>query len=191
MEKELTEYFKDLLYKEKRSKEKFLSIDKVGLGISIKEDSGELSSYDNHPGDLGSETFEAEKNYSFRKNYKTIIKLIDNAINKIENDNYGVCEVCGKNIDIDRLKLLPYARFCIGCEKTFNKNLNDAEKGRPIEEEVLRPPFGNSFGDDEIDDNILFDGEDTWQAVKNYDDDSGYVESVESISNEKHKKQFE
>ena len=191
MEKELTKCFKDLLCKEKRDKENSLSLDKIGLGSSIKENSGELSSYDNHPGDLGSETFEAEKNYSFRKNYKTIIKLIDNAIKKIENNNYGFCEVCGKTIDIDRLKLIPYARFCIECEKSYNKSLNEIEKGRPIEEEVLWPPFGKSFRDNEIDDNILFDGEDTWQAVKNYEDNSGYVEGIESISNEKYKKQFE
>ncbi len=200
MEKQMTEYFKSLLLKEKENKEKSLYEDKIGLGSSIKEDSGELSSYDNHPGELGSATFEAEKNISFRNNFKTIINLIDDAIKKLDEGKYGICEICDGDIDLERLRLLPYTRYCAVCGKEYNK-IRDV-KDRPIEEEVITPPFGRSFRDESIDDNIEFDGEDTWQAVNVYnavtsdnpfskDDSMGYVEDVESISNEKYKKQLE
>ncbi len=201
MDEHLLKTFKELLMEEKKGKEEYLYSDKIGLGSSIKDETGELSSYDNHPGDLGTETFEAEKNFSFRNNYKTILKLIDTAIKKIDDNKYGFCEICNKSIDIERLKVIPYATLCIECEKSF-KNSSNSEKRRPIEEAVIGPPFGRSFRDNSIDDNIQFDGEDTWQAVNVYNvidsdnplskkDSMGYVEDVEAISNEKYKKQLE
>ncbi|NLN47705.1 MAG: conjugal transfer protein TraR [Clostridiales bacterium] len=202
MEKKQTDFFKDLLLKEKETKEKSLYTDKIGLGASIKDDSGELSSYDNHPGELGSATFEAEKNISFRKNYKTIINMVNDAIRKIDEGKYGECEECGKSIDFERLRLIPYTKYCQDCEKIHDEAKEGDEKKRPIEEEVLMPPFGKSFRDNSIDDNVQFDGEDAWQAVNVYnvitsdnpfskEDSMGYVEDVEQISNEKYKKQIE
>lgn len=34
-----------------------------------------------------------------------------------EKGKYGECENCGKNIDVERLKILPEARFCVKCDK--------------------------------------------------------------------------
>lgn len=202
MEKQQMEKFRDLLLNEKNRREYSLDEDKIGLGASIKDDTSELSSYDNHPGDLASETFEAEKNFSFRNNDKHIIGEIDDAIKRIDNGNYGICERCNKEVDKERLEIIPYTRFCIECEKYNRDNQSSEEKGRPIEEQVISPPFGRSFKDNAIDDSVEYDGEDAWQAVNVYnvitsdnplsqDDSMGYVEDVESISNEKYKKQLE
>lgn len=202
MGKQQIERFRSLLLTERNRREYSLNEDKIGLGASVKDDTGELSSYDNHPGDLGSETFEAEKNFSFRNNDKYIIGEIDNAIKKIDDGSYGICERCKKNMDVERLEIIPYARFCIECEQYYRDNLRSEEKGRPIEEQVISPPFGRSFRDDAMDDSVEYDGEDAWQAVNIYnvitsdnplsqDDSMGYVEDVESISNEKYKKQLE
>lgn len=202
MEKTQTGLFKDLLIKEKEVKEKSLYTDKIGLGASIKDDSGELSSYDNHPGELGSATFEAEKNISFRKNYKSIINAINDAIRKIDEGKYGVCEECGKDINIERLRFIPYTKYCQECEAEHDVAKGRDEKKRPVEEKVLMPPFERSFLDNSTDDDVQFDGEDAWQAVNVYnvvtsdnpfskEDSMGYVEDVEQISNEKYKKQIE
>jgi hypothetical protein len=78
----------------------------------------------------------------------------------------------------------------------------DEEKGRPIEEQVLFPPFGRSFTDNSVEDKVEFDGEDTWESVNEYnvrmsdnefgeDESVGYVEDVEQISNEQYRKQLE
>ena len=80
----------------KKEREKSLNNDHLGLGESIRDNASELSSYDNHPGDLGTETFEAEKNFSFRNNDKFIIAEVDEALRKIKNGKYGLCEHCGK-----------------------------------------------------------------------------------------------
>ncbi|NLM42454.1 MAG: molecular chaperone DnaK [Clostridiales bacterium] len=186
----------------KKEREKSLSGEHLGLGESIKDNTSELSSYDNHPGDLGTETFEAEKNFSFRNNDKFVIVEVDEALRKIENGKYGLCEGCGKEIAEERLDLIPYARLCISCEEKFSLKAEDQEKGRPIEEQVLMPPFGRSFRDNSLEDDVMYDGEDAWQDVNVYnvatsdnpftkDDSMGYVEDVESISNEQYRKQLE
>ncbi|HCJ57002.1 TraR/DksA C4-type zinc finger protein [Lutispora sp.] len=186
----------------KKGREKSLAEEHLGLGESIKDNTSELSSYDNHPGDIGTETFEAEKNFSFRNNDKFVIGEANDALKKIEDGSYGFCEHCGEEIAEERLDILPYARLCISCENEFKFKTDDEEKGRPIEEQILTPPFGRSFKDNSLEDSVMFDGEDAWQDVNVYndvtsdnpfskDDSMGYVEDVESISNEQYKKQLE
>ncbi len=49
---------------------------------------------------------------------------IDYALNKIASgDGYGVCEMCEEDIDIDRLRAKPHARYCITCREIVEKNL--------------------------------------------------------------------
>ncbi|MBH0085853.1 TraR/DksA C4-type zinc finger protein [Psychrobacter sp. SCQQ22] len=38
---------------------------------------------------------------------------VDNALSRIENGTYGECEVCGKQIEVQRLEALPYATLCM------------------------------------------------------------------------------
>lgn len=203
MEKNDLKHFEELLNKEKKEREDSLEDERTGKGISIKDITGELSSYDNHPGDMGNETFEAEKNFSFRTREKFLLSEVQAALDKIENGTYGLCEVCHKEIAKKRLEVRPYSRLCIHCENDMEQKVNDEEKGRPIEEQVLFPPFGRSFTDNSVNDNVEFDGEDTWDSVNEYnvrmsdnefgeDDEAvGYVEDVEQISNEQYKKQLE
>lgn len=202
MDKEKIAKLEKKLIDIKSERERSLNGDHLGLGESIRDNTSELSSYDNHPGDLGTETFEAEKNYSFRNNDKFVIAEVDEALRKIKNGTYGICEHCGKEIAEERLDIIPYARLCIDCEEKFPLKAEDQEKGRPIEEQVLMPPFGRSFRDNSLEDSVMYDGEDAWQDVNVYnvvtsdnpfskDDSMGYVEDVESISNEQYKKQLE
>lgn len=202
MEKNELKHYEELLNKEKEKRENSLEDERMGLGISIKDLTGELSSYDNHPGDLGNETFEAEKNFSFRTREKFLLSEVQTALNKISKGNYGICEVCHTEIDRERLEVRPYSRLCVDCENDLEQRMQDEEKGRPMEEQVLFPPFGRSFTDNSVEDKVGFDGEDAWESVNEYnvrmsdnefgeDESIGYVEDVEQISNEQYKKQLE
>ncbi len=44
------------------------------------------------------------------------IKAIDEALEKIEDNTYGRCEECDERINKDRLKILPFARYCVNCQ---------------------------------------------------------------------------
>ncbi len=42
-----------------------------------------------------------------------ILNAIDDALERIENGTYGICEVCGKDIEKERLEVLPWTTLCI------------------------------------------------------------------------------
>lgn len=43
------------------------------------------------------------------------LKKVIEALNKMENGTYGICENCDQEIDIERLKINPSAKTCIKC----------------------------------------------------------------------------
>lgn len=201
MVKSKLEHFKKLLLEEKEEREGSLFENKLGQDVSLRDATSELSSYDNHPGDLATETLESEINMSFRTNDKYMLSEIETALHKIKDGSYGECEACHQSIEEDRLEILPHARFCMHCENNYEQKVRDEEHGRPIEEQVM-PNMGYSFRDNTIKDETGFDGEDTWQALNEYnvklsdnhydhEDSFGYVEDVDQISNSSYKKQKE
>lgn len=74
---------------------------------------GELSSYDQHPADAATETFEREKDMTITTSIEQQIEEIDAALERVESGSYGKCEECGRDINPARLEAQPMARFCI------------------------------------------------------------------------------
>jgi RNA polymerase-binding transcription factor DksA len=74
---------------------------------------GELSDYDQHPGDVGSEVFEHEKNASILEQVEAQLREVDTAFERLEKGTYGICESCGQPIEAARLQERPFARFCL------------------------------------------------------------------------------
>lgn len=62
-------------------------------------------------------TIEKELKFDISSNEKNILNEIDIALRKIENGTYGICELCKKQIEVKRLKAIPYSRYCIECQK--------------------------------------------------------------------------
>ena len=80
---------------------------------ATSETGGELSSFDQHPGDIGTETFEMEKNVSLLEQVEDELQEIEAAFERLERGEYGVCQACGRPIGDERLEAMPAARFCI------------------------------------------------------------------------------
>lgn len=80
---------------------------------SSQEESGELSMYDNHPADLGTELYDREKDIALNSHATDELEKVENALQAIKDGTYGVCEVCGKNIQVERLEAIPYTTVCI------------------------------------------------------------------------------
>jgi DnaK suppressor protein len=74
---------------------------------------GELSSFDQHPGDSGTETFEMEKNVSLLEQVDDELREIEAAFERLERGTYGTCQACGRPIGDERLEAMPATRFCI------------------------------------------------------------------------------
>ena len=73
----------------------------------------EVSSYDQHPADIGTEVFEHEKNQSLLEQIEYELEEIDHAFERLDAGRYGICEACGKRIPAERLDAMPAARFCV------------------------------------------------------------------------------
>lgn len=83
------------------------------LDESQQESSGALSSRDQHPGDAGTQTFQRERDDSIEERIEHEIAEIDDALERIEDGEYGKCQRCGKQISDQRLEILPATRYCL------------------------------------------------------------------------------
>lgn len=165
MQPDQLQHFKQKLMREKEELQRLLKkIDRPGLRMSLEESTGELAAYDQHPGDIASELFERSKDLSLREDVKSRLNALEDALDEIERGTYGTCEVCGDNIDLERLEAVPHTTLCYRCRVEHDAPLN--YESRPVEEDVLKPPFGRSFRDDTGD--VMYDGEDAWQDVANW-----------------------
>lgn len=205
-------YLKNKLLNNVEKQNNALSLHKeLGFQDSVKESTSELSSYDNHPADLGSETYEMDKQFALTRHSTRQIAEIEAALERIADGSYGICQFCGRDICFERLDALPEARLCIECEEQRKIEIEDLENDRPIEEDILEPAFTRTFDED---DRAFYDGEDAIQDIQKYgsssgpqdisinnlvdyqntfyesQEDQGYVEDVESISNETYRQQL-
>ena len=64
------------------------------------------------------------------------LKNIDEALLKIEEGEYGICEECEEEIPIGRLKIVPFARYCVRCKADIEKQ--QAQTKRFEEDRVYR-----------------------------------------------------
>lgn len=83
------------------------------LRRSNKEDSGDLSSYGQHMADAGTDSFDRDFALSMVSSEQEALYEIDEAIRRIREGNYGVCEITGKPISRERLKAVPFTRYSV------------------------------------------------------------------------------
>jgi RNA polymerase-binding transcription factor DksA len=77
-----------------------------------QESVSELASYDQHQADMGTETFEREKDISILEQVEAELADVEYALRRLDEGTYGTCEACGKRIDEGRLEAIPAARLC-------------------------------------------------------------------------------
>jgi DnaK suppressor protein len=63
----------------------------------------------------GSLAFEMEKELSILENTRDILAKVQDALVRIEDGTYGICDVCGQAIPVTRLEALPYTKMCVTC----------------------------------------------------------------------------
>ncbi len=164
LSKEQLDNFRVRLMNEKNElEERIKQNDHFGLERGhFHESMGELSSYDNHPADEGTELYEREKDIALNEHEQLHMQNINRALSAIEKGTYGRCEVCGAVVPYDRLDAIPTTTYC----KEHSPDQHVSHK-RPLEEGVLMPPFGK-FDLDEKNESVVYDAEDSWQEVAEY-----------------------
>ncbi|MCL6471628.1 MAG: TraR/DksA C4-type zinc finger protein [Firmicutes bacterium] len=114
--------FRERLLKEKESLEEELKYINTTLENSEQEWSGENSSYDNHMGDLGTNIDMRQRDLSLSLNTQDLLNQVNRALKRIEDGTYGFCRVCGRPIEMERLKAIPYAELCIEDKKAEERS---------------------------------------------------------------------
>jgi len=88
------------------------------VSTTIRESTGDISSYSYHMADQGTDAMEREKAFMFASRSGRLVYHIDEALRRIEEGTYGKCVICKKEIARTRLKAVPHARMCIECKSS-------------------------------------------------------------------------
>jgi len=126
--KDLEKYEKLLLAKRAKLIEEVGVLKKTSMGTTVKDSSGDLSSYSYHMADQGTDAMEREKAFLFASKDGRLLYHIDEALRRIKDKTYGKCLHCGKAISSARLEAVPHARLCIACKE--KDELKKAGKGQ-------------------------------------------------------------
>jgi YteA family regulatory protein len=211
MNRNETEHYRDLLLKMLDGVDN--TIEMMKSNREAEQDNytaGELSNYDNHPADLGTELFQLELNNALKVHEESILSDIKDALDRIDKGIYGVCAGCGKDIPAERLEVHPYAKMCITCQESFENSPLRKMKGRANEELVIDAPFGRKYlnkqeddeyeGMDQLRDLMKYGSSDSPQDMGGYHDyeeyytnkvdKQGIVDDMDQVTNEEYKKQL-
>jgi DnaK suppressor protein len=84
---------------------------------SLQEDTGELSVHRFHMADIGTEAMEREKQFLLASKEGERLYEVDEALRRLyaDPDSFGICEVCGREIGMERLMVLPSTTQCAEC----------------------------------------------------------------------------
>lgn len=92
------------------------------LNRSQKDASGDLSGYAFHLADMATDNYDREFSLGLADNELKTLRSIDDALNRIEEGTFGICEGCDKPIAKRRLMALPHTRFCLDCMSEEEKS---------------------------------------------------------------------
>ena len=114
---EKKKYEKLLLAKRVELIEELGLLKKTSLDTTMKENSGDLSSYSYHMADQGTDAMEREKAFLFASKSGRLLYHIDEALRRLRNNKFGNCIECEDPINPARLEAVPHARMCIKCKE--------------------------------------------------------------------------
>ncbi|MCE3047771.1 RNA polymerase-binding protein DksA [Helicobacter kayseriensis] len=111
------------LEKFKKTLEERLSI--LESHIAIANDSLLEINHQTHgdQADMISANSQGMLNASLLHQYEVEAKAIQSSLQKIENGLFGICEMCGDDIDENRLWVKPHAQYCIICREIYEKSM--------------------------------------------------------------------
>ena len=96
-------------------------LEKDTLNLSQRDASGDLSGYSLHMADMATDNFDREFNLGLASSEQQILNQVDEALRRMDEGRFGICEICAKPISQKRLVAVPYARFCIKCQSEEEK----------------------------------------------------------------------
>src|ERR671919_1069535 len=82
--------------------------------------------------DLASDERDREINFILNDREREKLLAIDEALQRIKEKTYGICESCEGEIQLGRLKVLPFTRLCVKCQE---ENERESKRQKTLEDE--------------------------------------------------------
>ncbi|MFH0738908.1 MAG: TraR/DksA family transcriptional regulator [Candidatus Omnitrophota bacterium] len=86
-----------------------------------KDAAGDISGYTYHMADVATDTYDREFSLGLASSERELLYELDDALKKVEDGSFGICEQCKSLITKTRLKAIPQARFCVKCQEKKEK----------------------------------------------------------------------
>ncbi len=62
---------------------------------------------------------------SLSENQRQALRQVDEALDRIQEGTYGICESCGESIGLKRLQIRPFAKYCVQCQDSIERQTNE------------------------------------------------------------------
>jgi RNA polymerase-binding transcription factor DksA len=102
----------------------------------------ELSNAPFHLGDMGTEEFLYDMNTTLLANEQYIVAEAREAMNRMDDGTFGICESCGQPIAKERLEAIPFTRYCVKCAELNPMPQVNLDEGRPHSPKDTLAPEG-------------------------------------------------
>ena len=112
---------------------------------TLRRQRSDLSNMPIHMADAGSDNYEIEHTLGLMDSERKLIREIDDALDRVENGTYGICEGSEKSIPKARLEAIPWAKYCVEYASILEKGL--------VKKDFSSPDTRYDYGEDEQDDN--------------------------------------
>lgn len=119
--KDLKDFKKIVLRRKEEILDDLKHISDDTLRKSQKEASGDISGYAYHMADVATDNYDREFSLGLASNERQSLYELDDALKRIEDKTFGICDDCKGPITKIRLKAVPSARLCIKCQHKREK----------------------------------------------------------------------
>lgn len=115
---EWKEYFREIIIEKRKDIFRELNyLRETSMESTSDQYAGDNSTYSYHMADQGTDAGEREKAFLFASREGKMLRLLDAALERIDNGTYGYCQETQAPIEFKRLEAIPHARLCIAAKK--------------------------------------------------------------------------
>jgi len=94
-----------------------------GTTDEVKSTPDEVAPYSQHQADQGTDDFDRTISLEVTTRELHMLKQIERALEKIDDDTYGICDITGEEIPLARLEAVPYATMTVKAQEKLEKGL--------------------------------------------------------------------
>jgi DnaK suppressor protein len=95
---------------------------RIGLERTQREGQRGLQDYGKDEGDRAVASINREIDASQKSRDRALLAAVDAALKRIQDGTFGECLNCGQEISANRLKAIPWVRYCITCQELIDSN---------------------------------------------------------------------